>query len=318
MRITIVIPVYNVAHYVEECLISVMRQTYRNLEVIIIDDCGQDESMNIVLELLHGKEEIGLDGISFKIIHHERNRGLSEARNTGLNAATGDYVFFLDSDDTINLNCMEIMSAKARENNVDVVTGRINSWYPEKEDSPVGYFENQNQIRELFFYRKIHPEACGTLVKREIIESNHLRFYSNIVSEDVLWGLQIFCNARTLYCLPDKCYNYRMREGSIMNSSNYDRHLRSFPVILSQSDAYAQKINIAGDSRYQGWLEFYKALFFRNISNRCTEMQLKCYYRDVVRKIHPIPGLNKDRIHYLFPFFIGYHLYQHFYGRYLC
>lgn len=94
MKVSIIIPVYNVAPYVKECLSSVMRQTYRDMEVIIVDDCGKDESMNIVLDNLQGKEEIAPEGISYKIIRHERNQGLSEARNTGLDIAVGDYVFF--------------------------------------------------------------------------------------------------------------------------------------------------------------------------------------------------------------------------------
>ena len=88
MKVSIVIPIYNVSVYIENCLESVRRQIYQDLEVILVDDCGTDNSMEIVQEYLeyHNFVEV-------KIIHHTHNRGLSAARNTGLEAATGDYVF---------------------------------------------------------------------------------------------------------------------------------------------------------------------------------------------------------------------------------
>ena len=106
MKVSIVIPIYNVSAYIENCLESVRKQIYQDLEVILVDDCGTDNSMEIVQEYLeyHNFVEV-------KIIHHTHNRGLSAARNTGLEAATGDYVYFLDSDDALMEDCIFILVA---------------------------------------------------------------------------------------------------------------------------------------------------------------------------------------------------------------
>ena len=106
IKISIVIPIYNVAPYVEECIQSVMNQTWKGkLECILVDDCGTDDSMKVATEKL--KEYEG--NIDFRVIRHERNRGLSAARNSGIDAVTGDYVYFLDSDDEITPDCIDLL-----------------------------------------------------------------------------------------------------------------------------------------------------------------------------------------------------------------
>ena len=107
-KVSIIIPVYNVEPYIEECLLSVSSQTMtEGVECIIVDDCGKDNSMSIAERFI--EEYIGK--ISFSIIHHGSNRGLSAARNTGIKAAKGEYVYFLDSDDTITADCIQRMYA---------------------------------------------------------------------------------------------------------------------------------------------------------------------------------------------------------------
>ena len=90
MTVSIIIPVYNVAEYIEKCLYSVIQQKTYNIECILVDDCGTDNSIEIAEKIINQYN----GPISFKLLHHNHNRGLSAARNTGINIATGDYVFF--------------------------------------------------------------------------------------------------------------------------------------------------------------------------------------------------------------------------------
>jgi len=107
--ISIIIPVYNVEPYIAECVESVMRQTYTGpMECIIVDDCGTDKSIEIVKQLI--TEYKG--PIDFRIQHHEHNRGLAVARNTDTDAATGDYIYYLDSDDWVEPNIVELLVTK--------------------------------------------------------------------------------------------------------------------------------------------------------------------------------------------------------------
>src|SRR5690606_39724837 len=101
MKVSIIIPIYNVGAFVKECILSVLNQSYQNLEVILIDDCGTDDSLIIAEKVIENHPRAS----QLSIIRHNRNRGISATRNTGISAATGEYIFFLDSDDKISLDC---------------------------------------------------------------------------------------------------------------------------------------------------------------------------------------------------------------------
>ena len=121
MNVSIIIPVYNVAPYIEDCLRSVIGQTYRGvIECLIVDDRGTDDSIAIAERLI--KDYSG--PIRFEILHHEHNRGVAAARNTGALKAKGDYIFYLDSDDEITTDCIEKMMAVAsQEPDIEMVQG---------------------------------------------------------------------------------------------------------------------------------------------------------------------------------------------------
>ena len=120
-RVSIIIPVYNVEPYIEECLQSVANQTMtEGVECIIVDDCGQDNSMEIVHSFVKNYK----GNVNFRVLYHGKNRGLSAARNTGIMAATGKYLYFLDSDDRISHECMKQFQQKIdKYGNVDLVHG---------------------------------------------------------------------------------------------------------------------------------------------------------------------------------------------------
>ena len=109
VSVSIIIPVYQVEAYIEDCLRSVINQTYTgSLECVVVDDCGSDRSMELALGMIAAYT----GPIRFEVVRFERNRGLSAARNAGLEHATGDYVFFLDSDDEISENCIELLASR--------------------------------------------------------------------------------------------------------------------------------------------------------------------------------------------------------------
>ena len=114
--ISIIIPIYNVSQYITKCLDSVFSQTYKNFEVILVDDCGTDDSMDVVREYLRKNVFHNVN-----ILSHERNRGLSAARNTGLVNAKGEYVYFLDSDDSISDDCLSVLAWTLKDKFYDVV-----------------------------------------------------------------------------------------------------------------------------------------------------------------------------------------------------
>ena len=120
MKISIVVPVYNVAPYVADCFRSIARQTWQGpLECVFVDDCGTDNSMSVVEHCIDDYS----GPIDFRIVRHEHNRGLSAARNSGISAATGEYVYFLDSDDELSSDCIASLAAPLANEACDLIIG---------------------------------------------------------------------------------------------------------------------------------------------------------------------------------------------------
>ena len=146
-KISIIIPVYNVAEYITECLQSVMRQTYKGeIECILVDDCGTDNSIAVAEKLLADYK----GAISFRILRHAHNRGLSAARNTGTDAATSDYIYYLDSDDYISDDCLEVLAEPLKSREYDMVVGDLKMF---GEPRPI-IFLPQEEARER------HGDVC--------------------------------------------------------------------------------------------------------------------------------------------------------------
>lgn len=237
--ISIIVPVFNVGPYVEGCIRSVMRQTYTgSMECIIVDDCGSDDSMEIVEQLTSE-----YDGpISFKILHHANNRGLSAARNTGTDAATGDYFFFLDSDDEITEECIENLVKPLATWRFDVVEGLLYDSY-----GKVPLLESTKETVVLFppnilqeYKRKWGVPACNKLYRASFLQVNQLRFKEGIIHEDVLWSFQIACVATSLCVVNTITYLYNRREGSITTTLDYESlREKSRIIILKEMGAFA-------------------------------------------------------------------------------
>lgn len=227
--VSIIIPVYNVEGYVRECLRSVMSQTASEegivIECLVVDDRGTDGSMQEVHETLEGYA----GPVDFRIITREANGGLSAARNTGLHEATGEYVYFLDSDDIITPDCISLLATAARKYpGAELVIGDFQT-FPEE-----GMFKNLmiefknvpehiDNVEDLHFhwFFKVPEIACNKLVKRDWIEANSLYFLEGIIHEDTHWRALMYSYATEVAFVNQKTYLYRMRPGSIMKSQGY-------------------------------------------------------------------------------------------------
>ena len=228
--ISIIIPVYNVAEYITECLQSVMRQTYKGaIECILVDDCGMDDSIAIAEKLIaeytgydsaKNGEPIEKSKISFKILHHDHNRGLSAARNTGTDAATGEYIYYLDSDDYISDDCLEVLAEPLKEKEYDMVVGdyeidgKSEFDYPallEVEGEVVG-----GELIESILQRRIYVMVWNKLYSLTYLNDNHSRFVEGLIHEDEVFTFVITKTIRSAYIVHKKTYFYRVRQSSIM------------------------------------------------------------------------------------------------------
>lgn len=219
--VSIGIPIYNVELFVEKCLRSVFSQTYQNIEILTIDDCGKDHSMDIVYNLQNNHPR----GYQINVIKHEANKGLGEARNTAIDNAKGKYIYFLDSDDFIEPDTIELMVNEAEKHQTDAVLASNQT-----VDYPGG------EIRPSFIYKKyqvvegedafanivcanlrwnITITSWNILFSLDFLKKNELRF-SVRFCEDSLFLSDYYSFVRKAVLLPNITYNYVLREGSLM------------------------------------------------------------------------------------------------------
>lgn len=250
--ISIIVPVYNVAPYVEDCIKSVKRQTYDGpMECIVVDDCGTDNSMEIVERLV--AEYTG--PISFKIFQHTHNRGLSAARNTGMDAASGDYLFFLDSDDEITDDCILKMVAPLEQESYDVVLGDVKyikvlpSNHIQDAHGPQELNISESLIlRPPMILRRFRKDwkgvAWNKLFHTSFLRQYHLHFKEGLLYEDNLWSFQIACLASSLYILNQITYIHKKRGGSIMDLSTENELINYLKIIVPEMGMFVDKYQI--------------------------------------------------------------------------
>lgn len=224
-KVTIIIPVYNVDQYLEQCLDSVINQTLQEIQIICVNDCSNDRSLEILELYRHMDRRI-------EIIDNAENQGLSSVRNQGIEAARGQYIYFLDSDDMIVLNAMEELYNCAEEGKLDVVIFEASVVF-ETEDLKsefAGYTEEFKHD-----YNGVHTgseiyckliqnwdwlsSVCRQFWSRTYIEKNQLKFYEGILHEDELFTFLAILGTERLMCLRKKYFIRRMRASSIMTSA---------------------------------------------------------------------------------------------------
>ena len=245
-KVSLIIPVYNVRDYLRKCLDSVAKQTYQDIEVIIVNDGSTDDSLEIALEYTAKNPHFRCYTIE--------NRGLGGARNYGLTHATGDYIFFLDSDDYITPDCIADMVAAAEENESDIVAAGC---YAISEDGSVlQVYKNacQNattsleQEPQLLFNRVC---ACFKLFRRELLEG--FSFESRVWYEDMRLIPKLYLHAKKITYIDTPVYFYVQRSGSIMNNSDCARNLQIVDALEDMLGYYRAQ---GAYDKYRNELEF--------------------------------------------------------------
>lgn len=246
--VSVVVPIYNVEKYLNECLESIVNQTYRNLEIILVDDGSPDNCPKMCDEWAQKDSRI-------KVVHKE-NAGLGMARNTGIEKANGDYIFFFDSDDYVDVTIVEKCLKSAVSNNSDVVIfGRYNVYSngvkePCKVDATVNLYKGDSIKNELLPYLFTYElgfgvSAWGKMYNLNTLKKNNLRFVSEreIVSEDAYFSLELFSKVNTVTIIDDKLYFYRKRDDSLSRKYQKDRQTKN-DIFLNRSLEYINKNNL--------------------------------------------------------------------------
>ena len=240
--ISIIIPIYNVEKYVAECLNSVISQTYDHskIECIIVNDCTPDKSMDIVNKII-GKYSGEMTFITHR---HKENKGLSSARNTGISIATGEYLYFLDSDDYIYPNSIELlMEGVEKYKDIDIVVG---NFFDERLNRPLMNIHNNEMLKSvdlLFFGKMENKSACNNLIKRNLFSLHNLRFPVGRYYEDIVLKYQLFSYVNKVYVVSQCTYFYRDNLNGIIRKQSIEKLSKSIDDYLFALDFFISNLN---------------------------------------------------------------------------
>lgn len=233
-KISIVIPVYNVEAYIIDCLQSVAAQAVSdNIECILVDDCGNDNSMSLAQRFIDAYK----GPIHFVIFHHGHNKGLSEARNTAMREAKGEYIYFLDSDDMITPDCMEEMCRLiGKYPSVDMVIS--NNDINDILYMPFGEYTTDAKviIQNLLYFNGRAVAAQRHMVRSEVVRGNNLSFYPGIIHEDNLWTFLLSRYIHSIAFSSKDLYYYRKDNlNSIMRNKKIVREIQAYRTIIEKT-----------------------------------------------------------------------------------
>ena len=288
MKLSIIIPVYNVKPYLRQCVDSVLAQTYQDLEIILVDDGSTDGSGQLADELCSTPNSLIACGVPEKSgdfwgalsphclkCIHKSNGGLSDARNAGLMVATGDYVAFLDSDDVYLLNDgLEQLMALAQAEQPDVLLFQAVDVYPHHQTVRKAYdveymatHSGADVFARLVRTQSFNMSACFQLIRRELLESHQLYFEKGLLSEDVDWSLRLWRHVSKVRAINLPLYGYQHREGSI--STTYTiRNLRSYEHIFAKFvQLYKERV-----------AEAVAELYWQTVMGYLAQMYTNCLY----------------------------------------
>ena len=216
-KVSIIVPVYGVEKYIDKCLDSLVKQSLKEIEVIVVNDGTKDNSQKIIDKYVKKYP----DKIKSYI---KENGGQGSARNYGLKKATGEYIGYVDSDDFVEKDMYKKLYNKAKENNYDIVVcGNYNVSEDYQNKNIDTFINNYNTDLENIFFGKM--AVWNKIYKRDILIKNKLEFKEKVWYEDLAFTLKAIMNSNTFAFIDEPLYDYLIREGSIMNNSNVQRNL---------------------------------------------------------------------------------------------
>lgn len=278
VTVSVIIPIYNVSQYVERCLQSLMSQDVCGVEMecLIVDDCGTDDSMRIVRRVIDNYHGF----INFSIVSHEHNRGLSAARNTGLEHARGEYVLFVDSDDYLTPGAIQyLIDNLLQHSGVDMVMGNVknmkdNSLLINNLDREL-LVDDADELMQRMLRHQIYLYAWNKLIRRELLMDNNIRFIDGILYEDQSWSLMLFGHLSSVLMLPRITYVYEYNQSSIVNTTFITE--RADRVVYSQAVSIDYMLNNPpAAERYRRNLAVDYLMFMANFATNGVDVVMRC------------------------------------------
>lgn len=275
--VSVIIPVFNVEQYLKQCVDSVLMQTYQNIEIILVDD-GSTDSSGVICDQYKNIDS------RIKVIH-QKNEGLSEARNHGFNEAIGDYISFLDSDDWVQEETLSSLMQRIHDTNADIVFFDSKSF----EDSEKGYQIPQRYIRKHDYptdegltvfeqmqkNKEFHSAVPLLFFRKSFLDESKICFYPGILYEDMLFTFEALTKAEKVAQCKEAFYQRRYRNHSITQSKVKEKNYLSASTVYRELVAFSQREGILANSSVQKYIA------------RCAYRFIDIYYK--------LPNTEKEK-----------------------
>lgn len=276
--ISVIIPVYKVEAYIEECVSSVLKQTYPHLEIILVDDCGGDRSIELAQNILEKQHR------PWTILRHDQNRGQGAARNTGVAAMKGSYIYFLDSDDYIAAETLEILhkALKAHHANMAFGQGYVyrhsdGSITPVQKDTAA----NLHTINPFHAYLRAdtNPGPCHRLIEKTAYDSTGIKFREDVVLEDFIWSFYLSrTNLKICTAEGKNLYFYRQWDGSTTAQPESEgKHWQGNMALFRLFYQYLVKEKLYEDAVYcQRYAELFHRMIYVMMTGKGRSRRQRC------------------------------------------
>lgn len=258
VKVSLIIPVYNVENYLFKCLASAVNQTLKEIEIIIINDGSTDLSINIINKFLEIDKRI--------IFINQKNQGLSCARNAGIKIARGEYIAFLDSDDSVELTFLEKMYNYSKETNSDIVmcnyfkvNEKTNRLLVAHKNAKDVIYTSEEAVHKIILDLSIQNYAWDKIYKRELFINNNIFYPVGMYFEDMPTTFRLFYYSNQIAYLNEPLYNYLQRENSITKTFS-DKHINDVIKAL-----YLMKEFMLDNSIYLKYQKEYRFFCYKNL-----------------------------------------------------
>ena len=289
MKVSVIVPVYNVEPYLDKCLNTLVNQTLKKIEIIIVNDGSKDNSEKIIKKYLKKYPE------KIKYIK-KTNGGLSSARNEGLKYASGEYIGFVDSDDYVSLNTFNLMYKKAKEKNFDLVVCNLNYVYESKTKMVSAGLdkdlENEDEVKKNIVF--LYPAVWNKLYKKEILDS--LKFKEGIWYEDVEFNFRVYPRVKSIGYVDKPLIQYVQRESSI--SKTIDKRLFNYIDNFNGLIRYYQDNNLYNKYYFEleySYVRYLYATFIKQLSYTNDKELFKEGVKEAIKNVQEhFPNYKKN------------------------
>lgn len=308
MELSIIVPIYNVEDYLEECLKSLYNIKNIKLEIILVNDGSKDNSFKIMEKF----KEIYPEKT---VLINKENGGLSSARNAGMKAAVGEYISFIDSDDFIDVDEFEKFFKEGQKDKLDVMVGNMRYYTPEKTGDSLfrsDIIKNSGIVNGIDFFWNLfqkpkcfREEVVDDIYKREFLVKNNIWFNENIVHEDSEFTPLVYLKAEKVKYIDRAFYFYRQRTGSIMNKVS-EKSIVSLESICEKFFIECKNLDSKKGKEVLSSLilSFYSVVVYKRYNGAGDWKRVHKRYKEVYRELKNNKGFELEEFLLSFSVFI--------------